>query len=80
MDDETVKMLKFLRLPGLHAHWDEYLDLAQKQDFSHVRLLKYILEQECKTKTNNTCYRTSRNVFFWTCADPKSYQLPPFPG
>jgi DNA replication protein DnaC len=53
MDNETAALLKVLRLSGLHAHWDEYLDLAQKQNYSHVRLLKYVLEQECKTKTEN---------------------------
>jgi DNA replication protein DnaC len=53
MNDETVKALKYLRLGGLLAHWDEYLALARKQNFSHVRLLEYVLEQECQTKNEN---------------------------
>ena len=53
MDDETAKILKYLRLPGLLAHWDEYLTLARKQSFSHVRLLNYVLEQEYKIKNDN---------------------------
>jgi DNA replication protein DnaC len=53
MDEETVKRLKYLRLGGLLAHWDEYLALAQKQGFSPVRLLQYVLEQECRIKSEN---------------------------
>jgi DNA replication protein DnaC len=53
MDDKTAKVLKYLRLSGLLAHWDEYLALAQKQHFSHVRLLEHVLEQECKIKNEN---------------------------
>src|SRR5215475_14331632 len=53
MDDELTKTLKYLRLPGLLAHWDEYLALAQQQRFSHVRLLRHILEQEFKIRSEN---------------------------
>jgi len=53
MDDEITKILKYLRLWGLLAHWDEYLTLARKQRFSHVRLLSYVLEQEYKIKSDN---------------------------
>jgi DNA replication protein DnaC len=53
MNDETAKALKFLRLRGLLAHWDEYLTLARKQNFSHVHLLEYILDQECRIKSEN---------------------------
>ena len=53
MDDETAKKLRYLRLPALLAHWDEYLTLAREQGFSHVRLLQYVLEQESKSKSDN---------------------------
>ena len=53
MDDEIIRMLKQLRLGGLLAHWDEHLELAQKQGFSNIRFLKYVLEQECKVKDEN---------------------------
>lgn len=53
MNDDTAKALKFLRLGELLAHWDEYLTLARKQNFSHIRLLEYILEQECQNKSEN---------------------------
>lgn len=53
MDDELTKTLKYLRLPGLIAHWDEYLDVARQQRFSHVRLLRHVLEQEFKIRTEN---------------------------
>ena len=53
MDEELVKTLKYLRLGGLLAHWDEYLTLARQQRFSHVRLLHYVLEEERKLKCDN---------------------------
>jgi hypothetical protein len=53
MNDETAKALKYLRLRGLLDHWDEYLALARKQGFSHVRLLEYVLDQEWQIKVEN---------------------------
>jgi DNA replication protein DnaC len=53
MDDELTKTLKFLRLSGLLAHWDEYLDLARQQRFSPIRLLRYVLEEEFKIRSEN---------------------------
>lgn len=53
MDEELVKMLKYLKLRGLMANWDEYLKIARKQRFSPVRLLKYVVEEEYKIKTEN---------------------------
>jgi len=74
MDDETTKMLRYLRLSGLLAHWDEYLALAQKQGFSQVRLLKYILEQECKTRTDN-----ARRLRLQHARIPDPYVMETFP-
>lgn len=54
MDEELAKMLKYLRLSGLLARWDEYLKVAMSQNFSHVRLLKYIVEEEYKLKKENS--------------------------
>lgn len=53
MDEELIQTLKYLRLGGLLAHWDEVLALARKQNFSHPRLLQYALEEECKIKRDN---------------------------
>jgi len=58
MDEELARMLKYLRLGGLLAHWDEYLTVGRKRRLSHVRLLKYIVEEEYKIKTENA--RTHR--------------------
>lgn len=54
IDEELVKMIKFLRLTGLLANWDRFLAMAQEEDFSHPRLLKYIIEEEYKTKKENS--------------------------
>ena len=53
MDEKLAKMLKCLRLGGLLANWDEYLNLARKRRFSPVRLLQYVVEEEYKRKTEN---------------------------
>jgi DNA replication protein DnaC len=53
MDDALAKTLKSLRLYGLHAHWDEYLERARKERFSPVHLLQHVLEEEYKIKQEN---------------------------
>ena len=53
MTQELTEMLKYLRLGGLLARWDEYLKLAAEQNFSHTRLLTYVLEQEWRLKREN---------------------------
>jgi DNA replication protein DnaC len=53
MDETLTEALKYLRLPGLLAHWDEYLRLAQKGRYSHLRLLQHVIEEEHKLKREN---------------------------
>jgi DNA replication protein DnaC len=54
MDEQLVGMLKYIRLWGLLANWDRYLEMAREKGFSHVRLLKYIIEEEYKIKKENS--------------------------
>ncbi len=54
MDDELEKMLKYLRLSGLLANWDHFLDTAAKGKFSHIRFLKLIIDEEYKLKKENS--------------------------
>ena len=53
MDEDLEKMLKYLGLRDLLANWDHYIGIAKKGSFSSVRLLKYVVEQEYKTKQEN---------------------------
>jgi len=53
MDEELVRMLKYLRLGRLLSHWDEYLSTATQGRYSAERLLKYVLEQEYQAKREN---------------------------
>ena len=53
MDEEFAEMLKYIGMRGLLANWDDYISIAQKGSFSHVRFLKYIIEQEYKIKQEN---------------------------
>ncbi len=53
MDDELVKILKYIRLFGLLANWDRHLDTARKGNYSHLRLLKLVVEEEWRIKKEN---------------------------
>jgi DNA replication protein DnaC len=53
MNKELIETLKYLRLGGLLAHWDEYLKLAAEGRFSQARLLTHVLEEECRIKREN---------------------------
>ena len=53
MNKELTDTLKYLRLGGLLAHWDDYLKLAADKGFSHARLLTHILEEEYRRKREN---------------------------
>ena len=50
MNEQLIGMLKYIRLGGLLANWDRYLAMARERSFSHVRLVKYIFEEEYKLK------------------------------
>jgi len=50
---ELHAKLKYLRLQGLLANWDQYLQVAAEKDFSHARLLEYVVEQEYRLKFEN---------------------------
>lgn len=53
MNSDLAAQLRYLRLYGLLAHWDEYLAVARKRRFSPVRLLTHVVEHEYKTKREN---------------------------
>jgi len=53
MDEELKKILKYLRLGGLLAEWDELLAKARRGRFSPERLLRHMLEAEYRVKIEN---------------------------
>ncbi len=54
MNEEIIKKLKYLRLGGLLANWDHYLSTARKGNYSHVRLLEHVIDQEYMIKMENS--------------------------
>lgn len=74
MDEELVKMLKYIRLGGLLANWERYLQIARQGNFSHTRLLKYIVEEEYKIKKEN-----SRKLRLLTAKIPEKFVIETFP-
>ncbi len=74
MDEKLIEMLKFIHLRGLMTNWERYLDVARQGDFSHVRLLKYIIEEEFKLRKDN-----SRRVRLQRAQIPEKYVMETFP-
>ncbi len=54
MNDELREKLKYLRLTGLINQWEHILELASQPNFSPVRLLEYVIEEEYKIKKDNS--------------------------
>jgi DNA replication protein DnaC len=50
MNEQLAAKLKYLNLGGLLAHWDEYLQLAADQRWSHGHVLTHIIEEEYRIK------------------------------
>src|SRR5438046_10484376 len=74
MDDELMKTLRYLRLRGLLAHWDEYETLARRQHFSPVRLLRYVVEEESKTRQEH-----ARQLRLARARIPELWRMETFP-
>jgi DNA replication protein DnaC len=53
MNKELTDTLKYLRLPNLSTHWEDYLKLAADKNFSHARLLAHVLQEEYQRKRDN---------------------------
>ena len=54
MDERMVEMLKYIRLWGLLAHWDRYIEVTEEQDFTPEQVLKYVVEREYEIKQENS--------------------------
>jgi len=74
MDQELMQMLKYLRLTGLLNHYDSFLEKAKNEDLSHVRLLKYIVEQEYQLKQEN-----ARKLKLCRAKIPEKWLMETFP-
>ena len=53
MDQELLKMLKYLKLSGLISQLDRFIEKAKTSDISHLRWLKSIIEEEYRLKQEN---------------------------
>lgn len=74
MDEQIAEMLRYIRLGGLLANWDRHIEIARKENFSHVRLLKYIIEEEYKIKKEN-----SRKMRLSRAKIPEKFVMETFP-
>lgn len=74
MDDDLIQKLKHLRLKGLLSNWDRYLDLAQKGNYSHARLLQHVIDEEYQIKKEN-----SRKMRLQSAGIPEKWVIDTFP-
>ena len=74
MDEKLTQMLKYLRLSGLLTNWDRYLSIAQKGNYSHARMLEYVIEQEYKIKKEN-----ARKMRLARARIPEKFVIETFP-
>jgi len=74
MDEELTKMLKYIRLPGLLANWDHYLETANQGNYSHARLLKHIIQEEHNIRAEN-----SRKMRISRSKIPEKFVIETFP-
>ncbi len=74
MDEELTKMLKYIRLPGLLANWNHYLEIATKGNYSHARLLTHIIKEEYNIRLEN-----SRKMRINRAKIPEKYVMETFP-
>ena len=74
MDEQLTKTLQHLRLWGVLAHWDEYVALAEQPDFSPIRWLRHVLEEESKLHTEN-----SRRLRLQRAKIPEQWRMETFP-
>src|SRR5215831_4762357 len=74
MDDELMKTLRYLRLRGLLAHWDEYVTLARQKQFSPVRLLRHVVEEESKIRQEH-----ARQLRLARARIPELWRMETFP-
>jgi DNA replication protein DnaC len=54
MDDDFFDKLKYIRLLGLLSKWDEYIEKARNSNWSHVKLLTNIINDEYDLKKENS--------------------------
>jgi DNA replication protein DnaC len=74
MDKELEAILKYLRLGGLLARWDEYLAQARRGRFSHERLLKHVLKAEYDRKQEQARWLRRRRAHI-----PEILEIETFP-
>jgi DNA replication protein DnaC len=73
-DEELLKKIRYIRLNGLADNLDDYLRIARKGNFSHFRLIQYIIEGEYKLKQEN-----SRRMRLNRAKIPEKYVMETFP-
>lgn len=74
MDEKFEQKLKYIGLRGVIANWDHYMEIAEQGNFSPVRLLTYVVEQEFKIKHENARKRRVAHAKI-----PEPYEIETFP-
>jgi DNA replication protein DnaC len=74
MNPELIATLKYLRLGGLLAHWDDHLKMAAEKRWSHATLLTHIVQEEHRLKREN-----ARQMRLRSAKIPEMFVIETFP-
>lgn len=74
MNDELIRKLKYSRLGGLLANWENIVEMAEQNEFTPYRLLEHVVETEYEVKMEN-----SRRWRLRRAKIPEPYRLETFP-
>jgi len=74
MNEDLSQKITYLHMGGLLANWDNTLTVARKGNFSHVRLLEYIIDEEYQIKKEN-----ARKLRISRAKIPEKFVLETFP-
>ena len=74
IDEELKSKLKYIRLTGLAANWDQVLKVALDNGFSLPRFLRYVIEQEYCIKKEN-----ARKMRIQRAKIPENWVMETFP-
>ena len=74
MNEEFKHKLKYLRLAGLLANWNRFIEIVQKRNISPVKFLEMIVDEEYQMKKEN-----SRKIRLVKAKIPEKLVIETFP-
>lgn len=74
MDEPLAEMIRYLRLSGLLDNWETILKEAAKDNYSHTRLLKRVVEEEYKIRRDKASQMRHQRAYV-----PQPFRIETYP-